>query len=82
MWSRRDVRQKPSNSLAFYCLTGPPRPPGTESGFPAGVRGGPIETSAQRSLRSSELRLEFINKIIVHNYFSGAAGSEQVTGNN
>ena len=42
-------RRKPSISLAFYWLTPRSDPPLTRSGIPAGVPGGPIETSAQRS---------------------------------
>ena len=36
---------------------------GNGTGLLAGVRGGPIETSAQRCLRSSELRLEFPSEV-------------------
>ena len=59
MWSRRNVRN-PSFSLAFYG----PTPPRYRIRVPGrGTRGPIYETSAQRSLRSSELRLEFHERL-------------------
>ena len=51
--------QRPSETFIFPSVLLLDGTTQTESRIPAGVRGGPIETSAQRSLRSSELRLEF-----------------------